>query len=305
MVQWYHTQLCHPGTTRTEETIRQHFTWKGLRPMVKEICSSCHSCQINKRQSIKYGKLPVKEEVYIPWEVLCVDLIGPYTIKQPNKENITLWAITMIDPATNWFEIKEIKTKRADVIANLVEQIWLTRYPWPTKVITDRGTEILAEFAQLIKDEYGIEKKLITTRNPQANSILERIHQTIGNMIRTFEVHNNQLDEDDPWSGILAAIAFATRATIHTTLQQTPSQLVFGRDAILNISHQANWKIINNRKRKLIEKNNLKENRKRKTHVYHVNDLCLIKQDWNKKYDPSYKCPYTITKVNNNVTVNV
>ena len=108
--------------------------------MVKEICSSCHSCQINKRQSIKYGKLPVKEEVYIPWEVLCVDLIGPYTIKQPDKENITLWAITMIDPATNWFEIKEIKTKRADVIANLVEQIWLTRYPWPTKVITDRGT---------------------------------------------------------------------------------------------------------------------------------------------------------------------
>ena len=35
----------------------------------------------------------------------------------------------MIDPATNWFEIKEIKTKCADVIANLVEQIWLTRYP--------------------------------------------------------------------------------------------------------------------------------------------------------------------------------
>jgi hypothetical protein len=36
VVQWYHTQLCHPGTTRTEETIRQHFTWKGLRPIVKD-----------------------------------------------------------------------------------------------------------------------------------------------------------------------------------------------------------------------------------------------------------------------------
>ena len=211
----------------------------------------------------------------------------------------------MIDPATGWFEIKEIHTKRADYIANLVEQVWLTRYPWPTKVITDRGNEFLAEFAQLIKDEYGIEKKLMTTQNPQANSILERIHQTIGNMIRTFEVHNNQLDEDDPWSGILAAIAFATRATIHTTLQQTPCQLVFGRDAILNISHQANWKVINDRKRKLIEKNNLKENRKRKNHVYHVNDHCLIKQDWSKKYDQSYKGPYTITKINNNGTVDV
>ena len=116
--------------------------------MVKEICSSCNSCQVNKQQSIKYGKLPVKYEIYIPWEVLCVDLIGPYTIKQPNKEPIQLWAITMIDPATGWYEIKEIHTKSADYIANLVEQVWLTRYPWPNKVITDRGNEFLAEFAQ-------------------------------------------------------------------------------------------------------------------------------------------------------------
>ena len=36
-----------------------------------------------------------------------------------------------------------------------------------------------------------------------------------------------------------------------------------------------------------------------------MNDHCLIKQDWNKKYDPSYKSYYTITKVNKNGTVNV
>ena len=189
----------------------------------------------------------------------------------------------MIDPSTNWFEIKEIKMKRADVIANIVENTWLTRYPWPIKVLTDRGTKFLTEFTQIIKDEHGNEKKLISTRDPQANYTLEHIHQTVGNMICTYEVHNNQLDEDNPWSGILAAISFATRATIHTALQQPPCQLVFGRDAILNISHQANWKVINDRKRKLIEKNNLKENRKRKNHVYHVNDHCLIKQDWSKK----------------------
>mmetsp|Transcript_17305 Transcript_17305/g.47261 ORF Transcript_17305/g.47261 Transcript_17305/m.47261 type:complete len:109 (-) Transcript_17305:3-329(-) len=88
----------------------------------------------------------------------------------------------------------------------------------------------MAEFADTVKNDYGIEKHPSSTKNPQSNAIIERIHQTIGNIIRTFQAHeNNYLDEDDPWAGILAAVMFATRATYHTTLQATPSQLVFGR----------------------------------------------------------------------------
>ena len=66
----------------------------------------------------------------------------------------------MIEPAMGWFEIKEIHTKYAAYIANLVEQVCLPRYPWPTKVITDRGNKLLVEFAQLIEHEYRIVKKL-------------------------------------------------------------------------------------------------------------------------------------------------
>ena len=152
-------------------------------------------------------------------------------------------------------EIKEIKTKRADVIANIVETTWLTRYPWPTQIVLDRGKEFMAEFTTMIINDYGIKKRPISTRNPQANAIVERIHQTIGNVLRTFEVQKDELDEDDPWSGILAATMFATRATVHTTLQKTPMQLVFGRDAILNIAHDACWNLIKDRKQKLINKN--------------------------------------------------
>ena len=91
----------------------------------------------------------------------------------------------MIDPATGWFELKDINQKTADTVANTVEQTWLTRYPWPTTITYDRGTEFMAEFAQMITNEYDIEKRPISSRNPQANAILERIHQTIGNMIKT------------------------------------------------------------------------------------------------------------------------
>ena len=46
----------------------------------------------------------------------------------------------------------------------------------------------------MIKEDYGIKAKPITVRNPQANAIVERIHQVIGNII-TFELEDNYLDE--------------------------------------------------------------------------------------------------------------
>ena len=82
----------------------------------------------------------------------------------------------MIDPATGWIEIRTVPSARADLVANQVELAWLTRYPIPNKVIMDRGNEFLAEFREMIINDYGITVKPITSRNPQANAILERVH---------------------------------------------------------------------------------------------------------------------------------
>ena len=100
--------------------------------------------------------------------------------------------------------------------------------------------------------------------NPQSNAIIERIHQTIGNIIRTFDVSN--IVNNGPWSGILDATMFAVRATYHTTLQVSPMQLVFGRDAILNIKHVAHWEHIRQRKQLRINHNNKRENMQRNNH---------------------------------------
>ena len=97
----------------------------------------------------------------------------------------------------------------------------------------------MAEFAKMCKNDYGLKDKPITTRNPQSNAIIEQIHQTIENIIRTFDVSN--IVNNDPWSGIISPPMFAVRATYHKTLQDSPMQLVFGQDAILNIKHFSYW----------------------------------------------------------------
>jgi hypothetical protein len=47
--------------------------------------STCAICQTQKKQSKKYGLLPEKEAEAMPWDRLCIDLIGPYNIKSNVK----------------------------------------------------------------------------------------------------------------------------------------------------------------------------------------------------------------------------
>ena len=92
----------------------------------------------------------------------------------------------------------------------------------------------MAEFSKMILKDYGFKKRPITSRNPQANSIVEMIHQTIGNMICTFCIHETDLDKYDPWRGILGAVMCATRTAAHITNKITPAQLVFSHYSIFN-----------------------------------------------------------------------
>ena len=230
----------HPGETRTKLTIGQHFTWIGMRRTVQNVCQRCQACQLHKPKLRKLGHLLPKTPEEIPWDILCIDLVGPYTIGTSKKNEVTLHCLTMIDPVTGWFEIAEIPSKSADDVANVLEQTWFTRYPWPTMVVLDRGKEFRAEVEQTLRDEYNIERRVITTRNPQANSMVERAHQTIHNLIAVQGIKSSEDLPGGTWNGVLSAVAFAMRATIHTTTRATPMQLVFGRDAIHNVHFEAN-----------------------------------------------------------------
>ena len=118
----------------------------------------------------------------------------------------------MIDPATGWFKMAQILNKLSAEIADITKKTWCTCYPLPQRILFDRGTKFMAEFAKICHNDYGLKRKRITTRNPQSNAIIERIHQTIGNIIRTFDVSNIVVN-NDPWSGILAVTMFDVCAT--------------------------------------------------------------------------------------------
>ncbi len=140
--------------------------------------------------------------------------------------------------------------------------------------------------------EYGIKLKPITVRNPQANAICEQLHQVIGNIIQTFELQTNYLDEDNPWKGVLSATAFAIRCTYHTTLQKTPGQIVSGRDLIFNIKHTAKWEVIRQKKQQLILQNNKRENAMRIPHRHRAGDKVMLHRGTENKCEQPYSGPH-------------
>jgi hypothetical protein len=303
IVTWYHHYLAHPGMTRLEATLRETMTWPNMRKDIESHVRTCPQCQKYKRVRPKYGKMPEKHaEDAIPWKRVDLDMIGPYDVQATNGK-FTLRALTMIDPATGWFEVKDVPDYTANSTQAAFDEVWLSRYPRPEIVGFNGGSEFKNVFDEMRKN-YGMKKRVTTAYNPQANGIIERVHLVLADALRTFELQEREMDENDPWSSFLASAAFAIRSTYHTTLKATPGQLVFGRDMLLPIKFKANWAEIKARRQEEMRRNNERENKGRRAHDYNVGDQILLTDSRKKsKLSPPREGPYQVERVFTNGTL--
>lgn len=280
-------------------------TWPGITVACNAYTKSCKICQIQKKNKVNYGELPPKNVTDKPWTVLCIDLIGPYTVLMNKEKLITLQAMTFIDPATGWFEIAEVKNKTSANISQLLDTVWLSRYPRPQRVVMDNGSEFKKDFLPILK-EYGIKPSKTSIKNPRANGVLERLHQVISNMLRCMDLPNMMLNPEDPWTSVLASVAYSIRCAHHRGLQASPAQLVYGRDMILPITHHVEWDLLSKRRQQLVDKNNKNENKHRIHLDYKLEDkIMIINQDIQRKMDAPNEGPYKIIQVHVNGTVTI
>ena len=239
-----------------------------------------------------------------PWHRVDVDMIGPLTVRTPSGE-FTLRALTMIDPNTGWFEIKDTASATAQECMEAMDDTWLSRYPRPEYLGYDGGSEFKDTFNEM-RLNYGMKRAQSTPYNPQSNGIIERVHLVLNNCLRTFELEERDLDPINPWTPFLSAAAYAIRSTYHTTLGATPAQLVFGRDMILPMKFNADWTAIEQRRQNATNINNERENAKRAKHTYKVNDKVLLTVPGkNPKLHAPRKGPYRVSRVYTNGTVQI
>ena len=310
IVKWYHQVLNHVGMTRLHLTISTHFYHPQLRQTVDRIVQECPICQKYKLAGPGYGQLPPRNAPLVPWDEVAVDLIGPWNIKMNNQEFV-FNALTCIDPVTNLAELIRISNKSSAHVAMKFENSWLARYPRPLRCIHDQGPEFMGADFQRILFLNGIKDVATTIKNPQANAVCERMHQTVTNVLRpllhahfptTAQTANDVIDT------ALATASYASRASLHRTLNISPGALVFHRDMLLNIPLLADLQLIRDNRQLLIDENLRQQNLKRRFFDYQVGQLVLI---LNAKIHPDKleprapEGPFPIIQIHVNGTVTI
>ncbi|MHA7811731.1 MAG: integrase zinc binding domain-containing protein, partial [Marinobacter adhaerens] len=302
---WYHFVLGHCGVHRLYDTVRSRFFAPGLKRLCDEF--RCDDCQRNKLYGAGYGHLPARNAPLIPWNEVQVDLIGPWTLKIQG-DPVEFNALTCIDPVTNLLEIVLIDNKTSEHVAQKFQNVWLARYPRPNRCIHDNGGEFTGIAFRMMLEQAGIQDVPTTVKNPQANSICERVHQTIANILRatvnTIPPLNYQAAVQTVEDALSTAM-HSTRCAVSRSIGVSPGALVFQRDMFVDLPLVADLVTIRDRRQILIDENLRRQNKKRREWIYEVGQRVLIKADDPTKMEPRAHGPYTVVQVFTNGTVAV
>ncbi len=237
-------------------------------------------------------------------------------------------ALTMINPATSWFEvvelplIRQLKTvtvdgkestiveeifdKTSERIAWVVNKTWLRRYQRCCFIIYNNGSEFKLNFEYLCIT-YGIKRKPTTVKNPQANAILECLHQVLAQMLGKAELNMAETVTPDDVNVFLDNVAWAIHSTYHTVLKASPGAAIFGHDMLFDIPFIADWNKIGDYRQCQTDFNTARKNSKQVNYDYKVGDKVLLTEEGilRNAEIPYSKKPWTITTIHTNGTIRI
>ena len=189
-----------------------------------------------------------------------------------------------------------------------LENAWLSHYPRPRTIIYDQGPEFLGRGFQTILESHGIKGRPATVKNPQSNSICERLHHTITNVLRPL-LHMHPPHNDEQANNVidtaLQTAAYAARVTIHNSMKISPGALVFQRDMLLDIPLIADLYLLEQKRQVLINEQLFQANRARILHDYQPQEEVLVLKYNPDKLAPRAEGPFVIDTVHTNGTVTI
>jgi transposase InsO family protein len=219
-----------------------------------------------------------------------------------------MYATTIIDTVTNLTELVRIASPTAAASARAFELAWLFRYPRPVRVVHDQGTEFLGLDFQFLLQQYGIADVQTSVRNPQANAVCERMHQVVGNSLRTLIQTNppqTLQQAEDLLDYALSTTSFALRssATRHSGI--SPGALVFHRDMLIDVPFVTDLLLLRDKRQAVIDYNLRRENNKRRNFDYQVGQQVLEVLYDTDKLGAKTSGPFTIDQVHTNGTITI
>ena len=98
-----------------------------------------------------------------------------------------LRCVTIIDPATGWFKIKQYDDKISITVANIVEQEWLARYPRPYLITQGEQHCIISSIVSAI---HANDVQDYTGASSASPPVSDTVCTTIDAVAQTYRAHN-------------------------------------------------------------------------------------------------------------------
>ena len=210
----------HLGINKTYHKIINHFYWPGLKSDVSKYCKTCHTCQMvgKPNQTIPKAKLQPIPAFDEPFSRILIHCVGPLSWTKSGNE----YLLTIMCTSTRFPEaipLRNIKTK--SIVKALIK--FFTFVGLPKSVQSDQGSNFMSGIFQQVMHELGIKQYRSSAYHPESQGALERFHQTLKNMIRSY-----CFDTEKDWDEGIHLLLFAVRGSVQESLGFSPFELVCG-----------------------------------------------------------------------------
>ena len=210
----------HLGVNKTHDRIVTHFWWPTLRKDVAEFCTSCPVCQIVGKPNQKIPNAPLHPILAFqePFSRIIIDCVGPL----PKTKSGNQYLLTIMGAATGFPESIPLRNIKSPTIVRALIKFF-TLFGLPQSVQSDQGSKFMSGLFQQVMHELGITQYKSSAYHPESQGALERFHQTLKNMMRSY-CFEFQRD----WDEGVHLLLFAAREAVQESLGFSPFELVFG-----------------------------------------------------------------------------
>ncbi|XP_068208290.1 uncharacterized protein [Palaemon carinicauda] len=223
-----HSAESHLGITKTYRRLLEDFYWPRMKMDVKSFVERCHVCQVTGRPNEKIPPAPLVPIVVpsTPFDKIIIDCVGPL----PKTSRRNEYILSVLCPTTRFplaFPLKNISAR--NIIQQLIKVF--TLFGFPRELQCDRGTNFTSTLFQSALHQFNIFNVLSSAYHPQSNGALERVHQTLKNLLRRYG-----METEKEWDEDIDLLLYILRSVPNESTGVSPFEMMFGRRPRSNLS---------------------------------------------------------------------
>ena len=216
----HHSAANHLGSKKLQEKFKERYAGTQVRALAEEVTGSCEGCQ---RGSDYKARPPPARHITAehPWHTLSIDVMGPFPKNQGHQ-----WIISVIDVFSRFLILFPAADHTADTVASGLLQHVIAYFGVPTAILSDRGAEFRSRIWARLQERLGCRMTMSSPYYPQGNSVVERSHRTINNVLRATLLESPEVG----WKDALPAVQLTLNTAIHEAHGFAPAQLLTGNN---------------------------------------------------------------------------